>query len=114
MLELFQSVLVVALPLLGTAGASMLVWVLRTKFKLQITAQQEQVMTNIISKAIGFADEWAHQQRKTPQGMPTGAEKLAKAVTFARTELVRSGIKVSDEQIRFMLEALLGMMRPRA
>lgn len=113
MLEMFQSVLTVALPLLGTAGAGLIVWVLKNKFKLQITAEQEKALTTILQKAIGFANEWAHKQAKM-KAPATGEDKMKQAVTFAKAELARAKIKIPDAQVNDMLHAALGLMRSGA
>lgn len=110
MLEMFQSALAVVLPLLGTAGAGLIVWLLKNKFKLQITAEQEKILAEILHKALGFANEWAHRQAK--QKLPaTGEEKLKQAVAFTKAELARNKIKIPDAQINDMLHAALGTMR---
>lgn len=114
MLEMFQAVLSIALPVLGTAGAGLIVWVLRNKFKLQITAQQEALLATILQKAIGFANEWAHKQAKQKGPPVTGEEKMAKAVEFAKTELARAKIKIPEAQVNQMLHAALGLMRSSA
>lgn len=111
MLEMFQSVLTVVLPLLGTVGAGLVVWMLKNKFKLQITAQQEQVLTTILQKAIGFAEEWAHKQAKDKGPAVTSAAKMEQAVIFAKTELARAKINIPDAQVNNMLHAALGLMR---
>lgn len=114
MFELFQSVLTVLLPLLGTAGAGLIVWLLKNKFNLQITAQEEQVLASILHKAIGFAEEWAHKQMADKGPPVTGAAKMEQAVIFAKTELARAKIKLPEAQINSMLHATLGLMRKRA
>jgi hypothetical protein len=110
MFEMFQSVLALVLPLLGTAGAGLLVWLLKNKFKLQITAEQEKILAEILHKALGFANEWAHQQAKMK--LPVSSEaKLEQAVAFTKTELARNKIKIPDAQVNDMLHAALGTMR---
>ena len=108
--ELIASLFNIVLPLLGTAGAGMLVWVLKNKFKLQITVEQEKILSDIVQKSLGFAQEWAHKQTKMK--LPaSGEDKLKQAVSFAKTELARNKIKISDAHVNDMLHAALGLIR---
>ena len=115
MSEFFMSALQMILPLLGTAGAGLIVWVLRRKFNLQITKEQEVVLSHIFQKSIAFANEWAHKKKKASRSKrkkaPSGEEKLLQAVSFAKKELKRAKIKIPDEQVNDMLHAALGLTR---
>lgn len=111
MVELLTTALLTyVMPLLGTLGVTFIFWLLRTKFKLQITVEQERVLSEILRAAIGFANEWAHKQLKA--GAPvTGEAKMEQAVTFAKAELARVKIAVPEKQVNAMLHAALGVLR---
>jgi len=110
MSEILLFIVSTVLPVLGTAGAGLLLWLMRTKFNLQISAEQEKLLVTIIEQAIGFAQEWAHKQNK--QSLPvTGEDKLKQATAFAKAELARHKIKIPDAQVDNMLHAALGLMR---
>lgn len=100
------------LPLLGTAGAGLIVWLLRTKFKLQISAEQEKLLADILFKAVNFGEEWARKQIKSGgASRPSGEEKLKQATEFAKKEVARVGIKLNDKQIDDLLHSSLGVLR---
>lgn len=110
MMDMLQTALSYVLPLVGTAGAGLLVWMLKNKFHLQITQEQEKVLTTILQKALAFAEEWARKQG-TGKNKATSAEKLTQAADFAKKELARAKIKIPDAQVNDLLHAALGMMR---
>lgn len=109
--SLLDVALKVGVPLLGTAATAFVFWLLKKKFNLQITAEQEKMLAHIIQKAISFAEEWARKQVKSGSAAPTGAEKLQQATDFAKKEVARVGIKLTDKQVDEMLHATLGMLR---
>lgn len=112
--SLFDMFVTYVLPLLGTAGAGLIVWLLRTKFKLQITEQQEKLLADILFKAVNFGEEWARKKVKGENiPPPTGEEKLKQATEFAKKEVARVGIKLKDDQIDKLLHSSLGVLRPR-
>jgi hypothetical protein len=103
------------LPLLGSSLAGLVVWVLKQKLHLQITAEQEKLLADVLAKAVAFAEEWGHKQMKAAEAgkgpPPTGTEKLAQATAFVKKEVARVGIKLDDKQIDALLHSAIGMIR---
>ena len=111
MLEMF---LQIGGPLLGTALTGLVVFLLKKKFNLQITADQEKLLGDVLKKAIGFAEEWARKQAKLSGGVKaevSGDAKLKVATDFVKTEIKRVGIKLTDKQVDELLHSSLGMLR---
>lgn len=109
--SLFDTFLHYGLPLLGSAATALVLWLLKKKFNLQISAEQEKLLADILHKAISFAEEWARKQVKSGESTPTGVEKLQRATEFAKKEVARVGIKLSDKQVDDLLHSALGVLR---
>lgn len=109
--SVLMTLIKVGAPLLGTAVTALVLWLLRSKLKLQISAEQEKLLADILHKAISFAEEWARSRVKSGEAAPSGAEKLQQATEFAKKEVARVGIKLSDTQVDSLLHAALGTLR---
>ncbi len=98
-------------PALASLLTGAVVWFLKKKFNLALTAAQEAQLTQVFQKAIAFAEEWAVRQTKSLGHKPAAAEKLEKAAEFARKEISRMKLSLPEDRVADFIHAALGQTR---
>jgi len=111
--EILQNLLPVVGTLIGAVLSVLVAWVLKKvkeKAGLDIAASQQQQLLTALDHGIGLAEQWAASKLKTGAPVPSGAEKLDKALEFAAELAKKSGLEAkAREELTKLLEARLGL-----
>lgn len=80
------------------------------KYGLESSLLAGDKLDGVLQKAVGYAEEWALGKAKTdPSKMPAGADKLSKALEFAKAEMDRLGLEqMAEQKIQDLIHAHLG------
>ena len=62
------------------------------KFHVQLSADKEQKLDDILDAGIAHAEEWANAKTVAKEPVPAGVDKLAKAAAFVADEITRYGL----------------------
>jgi uncharacterized membrane protein YhiD involved in acid resistance len=104
-------------PIIASAFGLVAIWALhqlQKKFGVEASAKQDELVFDAAQKAVWYAEEWAKKQVAVdPTKLPSGAEKLAKAMEFVKEQLDARNVKEYGEaQIVRLLESALHVSRP--
>ena len=106
------------LPILITAGAGILLYLIRglvkkygTKLGVETQNKLSELIGTSVAQGVAFAEQWAKaRQKELGDNLKVSSQdKLAKAIEFVLVDLKRSGIiDVAEKVIRDKIEACLG------
>jgi hypothetical protein len=108
LVEVVASLCMVILPILIRAAINR--WTKKLDADKQLAIQR--LIDGILSGAVAFAEEQAKKALDAGQEKTPSAQKLDTALSYARDQIVASGVgEVSREQLEKWLEARLHMQR---
>lgn len=111
-LEQLLPVLSAVLTVVGVALARKAVQVFEARTGLDVSAQHEAMLDDMLRRAVARGEEYARGVVKAGEEKPDGAEKLDVALDFAEAEAQRLGLNVRGrEHLENLLEAKLGLTR---
>ena len=94
---------------LGTLLVTVLTKVAHRKFGVEIEEKHQAMLTEWVSKGVGYAEQWALQQVKTTGEIPSGREKLDKALSFVTNHARSVGLdQIARDKVVDLVEAQLG------
>lgn len=84
------------------------------KFDLNLSTLANDQTNALLKKGIAFAEEWARNKVKIdPTKVPSGAEKMDKAIKFVEDELKNLGVvDFAKDRLEAHLAAVLNQARP--
>jgi hypothetical protein len=106
---MLSTILPLLYPFLALILSGLVGWVLTkvaAHFKIQVTAQEEALVSSAVNKAVAYVEQWASNKATKP----TSADKLSAAVQFVIAELNQYGLPArAVSAIESLIESKLGM-----
>lgn len=110
-LDNLVSLIVLVVVVLAAVFSARIIDFVETKFGIDIDDKYEAKIQEMVKSGVLRAGEWARAQTKA-SSTPDSAAKLAAAVEYVKSELVRQGYEdMAEEQIKALAEAMLAKLR---
>lgn len=107
-----QDVLTAVMQLVALVLAGLVAWavkLLAAKFKLTISAEQEDLVRKVARDGVYFAEEWGAKQLKLGDRAIAGSDKLAQATTFMLAKVPGLDPDAAQKAIHAVLGSVQGL-----